>query len=59
MPILEKISKRLRGVKPCRHLYLEKFIRGGGDGSIESGSIALEKPSPSLEEWSYLSVGDM
>jgi hypothetical protein len=44
MPILEKISKRLRG---------------GGDGSIESGSIALEKPSSSLEEWSYLSVGDM
>jgi hypothetical protein len=54
MPILEKISKRLRGVKPCRHLYLEKFIRDGGDRSIESGSIALEKPSPSLEEWSYL-----
>jgi len=49
-PILGKFSKGLRGVKSCRHPYLEKKLRGRGDGSIESGSIALEKPNPSLEE---------
>jgi len=44
---------------PCRRLYLEKFLRGGGDGPIKGGTIAPKRLSPSLGEWSYWSVGGM
>jgi len=46
--ILRKTSKRLRGANSCQHLYLKKFLRGGGEGSIEISFIVAGKPSPSL-----------
>jgi hypothetical protein len=47
--------ERGRGWKP----YLEKFIKYGGDKSMEGGFIALEKPSSFLEERLHLSVRGM
>jgi hypothetical protein len=44
---------------PYRRLYFKKFLRGGRDGPIKSGTIALKRLSPSLGEWSYWSVGCM
>lgn len=59
MPLFRKISKGQRGASPCQHPYSEEFLRCKGDESMEGGSNALEKPSPSFEEWSYWIVKDM